>query len=183
MYGEVRMRGEADMEFMQVIKKRKSFRKYIEKQISEGELQQILFAGCAAPISRKDYDSIKLTVVQDKTMLGKISAAADSSADLLYHVPTLIIISTTKAAVEHVEYFNVACIVENMLLAATNLKIGSIYLTYFLLAIRERKDLLKELAIPEGYTPISAVGLGYIPETEEWTENNDVENRIQVEFM
>lgn len=115
-------------------------------------------------------------------MLGKISGAADSLSDPLYHVPTLIIISTTKAAVQHVEYFNVACIVENMLLAATNLNIGSIYLTYFLIAIRERKDLLKELAIPKGYEPISAVGLGYT-ETEDWTENKDVENRIQVEFM
>lgn len=171
------------MEFMEVIKKRKSVRKYIDKQISEEDLHQILLAGCAAPISRKDYDSIKFTVVQDKTMLNKVSGAVDSSSDPLYHVPTLIIISTTKAAIEHVEYFNVACIVENMLLSATNLKLGSIFLTYFLLTIKKRKDLLKELAIPEGYEPISAVGVGYSSEAEQWTENKNVENRIQVEYI
>lgn len=171
------------MDFMQVIKRRKSSRKYIEKQINEEDLRQILFAGCAAPISRKDYNSIRFTIVQDKTMLHKISEAADLSSDPLYHVPTLIIISTTKAAVENVEYFNVACIVENMLLAATNLGIGSIFLTHFLLAIMKRKDLLKELAIPEGYTPISAVGVGYVSETEEWTENKNIANRIQMKFI
>lgn len=98
------------MEFMQVIRRRKSVRKFIDKQISEEELREILFAGCAAPISRKDYHSIKFTVVQDKAMLDKISGATDSSSDPLYHVPTLIIISSTKAAVGHVEYLNVACI-------------------------------------------------------------------------
>lgn len=41
------------MEFMQVIKRRKSVRKYIDKQISEEELRQILFAGCAAPLAVK----------------------------------------------------------------------------------------------------------------------------------
>lgn len=83
MYGEISMLGETNMEFMEVIKRRKSVRKYIDKQISEEELRQILFAGCAAPISRKDYDSIKFTVVQDKTMLNKISGAVDSSLDPL----------------------------------------------------------------------------------------------------
>lgn len=168
------------MEFMKVIKQRKSVRKYMDKQISEEELKQILFAGCAAPISHKDYKSIKITVVQDKTILKKISGGDDALKDPLYHVPTLIIISTTKAAVENVEYFNVACIVQNMLLAATNLKIGSIYLTYFLLELRERKDLLKKLAIPEDYIPISAVGVGYIPESEEWTDYDDIEKRIEI---
>lgn len=177
------MSGETNMEFMEVIKRRKSVRKYSDEQISEDELRQILYAGCAAPVSYKDYDSIKFTVVQNKAMLDKMSRAVDSSLDPLYHVPTLIIISTTKAAVEHVECFNVACIVENMLLAATNLKLGSIYLTYFLLTIRKRKDILKELAIPEGYEAISAVGVGYFSEEEEGDENKDVEKRIQVEFI
>ncbi len=171
------------MEFMQVIKKRKSIRKYKDTQINDEELRQILFAGCAAPISRKDYSSIKITVVQDKTILQQISSSANSPADPLYGVPTLIIISTTKASVKNVEYFNVACIVENMLLAATNINIGSIYLTYFLRILIKQKDLLLKLAIPEGFIPISAVGLGYCVEAEEPYKDTEIEHRMNLDIL
>jgi len=171
------------MEFIQVIKKRKSIREYKANQIAEEELQQIILAGCASPISHKDYASIKLTVVQSKTILQKISFSVDSTSDSLYGVPTLIIVSTTKASEKNVEYFNVACIVENMLLAATNLNIGSIYLTYFLKELIKQKDLLSELGIPNGFTPISAVGVGYIIDTHVWGEGYDIEHRLNVEII
>lgn len=171
------------MEFMQVIKKRKSIRKYKDTQINDEELKQILFAGYAAPISRKDYASIKIIVVQDKTILQQISSSANSPSDPLYGAPTLIIISSTKASVKNVEYFNVACIVENMLLAATNINIGSIYLTYFLKKLIKQKSLLLKLGIPEGFIPISSVGLGYIAEAEEPNEDKDIEHRMNLEII
>lgn len=170
------------MELMQVIKKRKSIRKYAEGQIKPEELEQILFAGKAAPVSRKDYDSIHITVVQSKGILDKISSAADFTSDPLYGVPTLIIISTTKAEVENIEYFNVACIVENMLLEATNLGIGSIFLTYFLQQIKQ-KELWSELGIPDGYHPISAVGVGYPADAWEWVERDDIGKRFCVNII
>ncbi len=171
------------MEFMQVIKKRKSIRRYKDTQINEEELKQILFAGCAAPISRKEYASIKITVVQDKAILQQISFTAKSPSDPLYGAPTLIIISTTKASVKNVECFNVACIVENMLLAATNINIGSIYLTYFLKKLIKEKSLMLKLGIPEGFIPISAVGLGYFAEAEELKEDKDIEHRMNIEII
>ncbi len=167
------------MEFMQVIMKRKSIRKYNDTQISEEELKQILLAGYVAPISRKDYASIRITVVQNKDLLQQISSTANSNTDPLYGVPTLIIVSTTKASVKNVEYLNVACMIENMLLAATNLNIGSIYLTYFLLKLNKQKRILSKLGIPEGFTPISAVGLGYIA-GEEPKEDIDFEHRMKL---
>lgn len=170
------------MEFIQVIKKRKSIRNFKNTQINDAELKQILFSGCAAPISRKAYSSIKIIVIQDKTILQQISSTASSPSDPLYGVPTLIIISTTKANVKNVEYFNVACIVENMLLAATNVNIGSIYLTYFLRKLVKQKGLLLKLGIPEGFIPISAVGLGYIAEAEEPYEDIDIEHRMNIDI-
>lgn len=169
------------MEFMKVIKSRKSIRSYTDKQITNEELQQILVAGCAAPISQKDYASIHITVVQDKKMLLRISDTVGTAADPLYGVPTLVMISSTKAEVEHIEYFNVACIVENMLLAATNLKVASIFLTYFLLSFVKKENLMEELGIPKGYTPLAAVGLGYPLDVDNWIENEDIENRIHID--
>ena len=73
--------------------------------------------------------------------------------NLLYGVPTLIIICSRPAKVKNIEYFNVACVVENMLLGAANLGLGSIYLTSFLNKLLERTDLIKRLEyIPCTYT-------------------------------
>ncbi|HEX3022191.1 MAG TPA: nitroreductase family protein [Lachnospiraceae bacterium] len=171
------------MEFMQVIKNRKSVRAYKDEQISEEALQQILYTGCAAPVSNKDYKSIHITVVQSETMLERIRNAVNFSSDPLYGVPTLIIISSTKASVANVECFNAACIVENMLLASTNLNIASIYLTFFLQFLADKKDLLMDLGIPEGFSPISAVGIGYAKDITEDEENDTIKNRIPIHII
>lgn len=73
-----------------------------------------------------------------------------------------------------------ACIVENMLLASTDLGLGSIYLTSFLRGVEKRKDLLEDLEIPKAYKPISAVGVGYIKGETKGINLNSVANRIKV---
>lgn len=169
------------MEFTQVLKLRKSVRKYNqEKQITEVQLEKILFAGMAAPVSRKDYKSLKFTVIQDNVLLKEISDAFKEAEHPLYGVPTLILVSTQAASVENVEYFNVACIIENMLLAATDLGLGSIYLTSFLEGLTARKDLLDKLEIPDGYTPLSAVGVGYSAFEEKVANEETISKIIEV---
>ena len=56
-----------------------------------------------------------------------------------------------------------------MSLAATDLGLGSVYLYGFLVAFSAEPELLKELGLPEGFSPVSAIALGYPvqPLTEE----------------
>ena len=49
----------------------------------------------------------------------------------------------------------------NMLLAATAVGLGSIYLNLVIGLIKEHKDVLDKLNLPEGFVPIVGVGLGY----------------------
>lgn len=169
------------MEFNKVISLRKSIRVYDkEKQISEEDLKKILFAGMAAPVSRKDYDSIKFIVLQDKKLLNEMAYLEGEKQNLLYGVPTLIIICSRPAKVKNIEYFNVACVVENMLLGAANLGLGSIYLTSFLNKLIERSDLIERLELPDGYLPLSAVGVGYIDKKVSLNTTKDIMDRIEV---
>ena len=54
---------------------------------------------------------------------------------------------------------------ENMLLAATDSGIDSVYLWGSVTAIAGSPELKKELGIPDKYTPISGAALGYAPES------------------
>lgn len=73
------------MEFEKTVLLRKSIRSYRkDKQVAEKDLQKILLAGMAAPVSRKDYNSIIFTVVQDKELLRKMDLVFEGKENLLY---------------------------------------------------------------------------------------------------
>ena len=64
------------MEFKKVLEMRQSTRKFLDKQISEEELEIILRAGNHAPIGSALYEDIHITVVQDQEILLKLCEAA-----------------------------------------------------------------------------------------------------------
>lgn len=169
------------MELREALLNRVSVRKYdAEKQITEEQLQYILLAGMAAPISKKEYNSIKFTVIQDKEFLHKVANPTKEGENFLYGVPTLILISTKKCLVENVEYLNVSGVVENMLLAATDEGLGSIYLTSFLRKVEENDELRKELEIPGGYIHLAAVGVGQRADSPGGIDECEIRRRIEV---
>lgn len=155
------------MELMQAIEKRRSTRDFSSKQVGEEDLKKILLAGCAAPVGNGEYNSIKLTVVRNADILKRMSSATakvygDSRFDPFYGAPTVVVVSgIPKASAPGLDYANAACVIENMLLSATELNVQSVYLYGFLVAFAEDKALLKELGIEGLYKPLSGVALGY----------------------
>lgn len=146
------------MELFEAIEKRFSNRKYLDKQISNDDLNKILKAGMQAPIGRGKYEDMHITVIQTKDFLNEISGLADRS--VFYNAPTLVIISARDDG-HGLDKENSACVAMNMLLAATALNLGSIYLNLVIGLIKEHKDVLDKLNLPEGFVPVVGVGLGY----------------------
>ena len=146
------------MELFEAIEKRFSNRKYLDKQISNEDLNKILKAGMQEPIGRGKYEDMHITVIQTKDFLNEISGLADRS--VFYNAPTLVIISARDDG-HGLDKENSACVAMNMLLAATALNLGSIYLNLVIGLIKEHKDVLDKLNLPEGFVPIVGVGLGY----------------------
>lgn len=158
------------METMKAIAKRKSTRAFDrEKKVEKAKLDAILAAGCAAPVGAGDYASLHLTVIENKETLDKISktvqAALKTDRDALYDVPVLVLVSSSEPKFPNVQYANVGCVMENMLLAATDLGVDSIYLWGAVNVIAQMPELQKELGIPEGFKPISGAGLGFAVES------------------
>ena len=162
------------MELFEAIEKRFSNRKYLDKQISDGDLNKILKAGMQAPIGRGKYEDMHITVIQNKDLLNEISGLADRS--VFYNAPTLVIISARDDG-HGLDKENSACVAMNILLAATALNLGSIYLNLIIGLIKEHKDVLDKLNLPEGFVPVVGVGLGYADGT------HIREHEIGVDYM
>ena len=75
-------------------------------------------------------------------------------------MPKLIIISARDDG-NGLDKENSACVAMNMLLAATALGLGSIYLNLVIGLIKEHKEILDKLNLPEGFVPVVGVGIGY----------------------
>lgn len=151
------------METLKAIATRKSTRSFKADHIPEDILETILDAGCAAPVGHGEYDSLRLTVVQDKEMLDRIREVAmdcfrDPIRDIYYGAPTVIIISARQA---ELSMANAGCIANTMMLAATDLGIDNIYIWGTVLAFRDEPELAEEIGLPEDFMPIASVALGY----------------------
>lgn len=155
------------MDLMKAIALRKSTRNYMSEPISDESIRTIVNAGCAAPVGNGAYDTVRLTVIQNGSVLEKISKTAANifgtpNINPLYGAPILIVVSgQTNSDFPNIEIANAACIIENMALTATSIGIGSVYLWGIIAAFHANIELLKELNLPEGFMPVSGIALGY----------------------
>lgn len=151
------------MDFKQAILKRQSVRSFKPEQITDNMLKTLLEAACAAPVSGGMYDSVHLTVIQEKRLLDEMTAAAakmfgNPDAKPFYGAPTLILISAKKgdAAANYMAAANASFIAENIAIAAAGLELGSVHLWGFIPSLDPGL-----VNLPEDFRPVCAVGVGY----------------------
>ena len=166
------------MNTIETICARKSVRTYTGEQITEEQLNTILKAANAAPIGLGQYESVHLTIITNAELLGKIDAAGAAmtgkpDAHPLYNAPMFVLVSAKMPSVkvmENVIYSDAAIIAQNMILAATELSVGACPIWGATTAILNVPDILKELHLPEGFTPCCGVVLGKTDYTYEERE-------------
>ncbi|MCE5257792.1 MAG: nitroreductase family protein [Chloroflexi bacterium] len=164
-------------ETLQVIRRRRSIRRYKTEQIQDEELQAILEAGLYAP--NAGDQAWHFTVVQNKELLARLNEAAkavarqipmpglqslgkDANHDCLHGAPTLVIVSGDEQFPVSVET-DCAVATENMLIAAESLGLGSCWIFFVMLAFSgpQSAELHRELGIPKDYKPYYAAVFGY----------------------
>ena len=137
-------------------------------------MESILKAGMAAPVGSGAYDSLHLTVVQNRVLFSRINEAV---ADLIFKMtgkrmdknfgaPTMVFVSSKPAMVPGIEYANAACVLENMAIAATGLGIDSIIWGGAAVAVAQNAELSEKLGIPADFKPLLCISLGYGAENE-----------------
>lgn len=159
---------------LETIKNRRSIRTFKSDQISKENLDLIIEAGIYAPTACNEQPW-HFTVIQNSELLQYINKktseemqksdtewikemASNPNFKVTYDSPTLIIVSGRKDGSDAKTDCSAA--IQNMLLAAESLGIGSVWLGLLKFFFNDPNSIEK-VKIPEGYEPFYGVSLGY----------------------
>lgn len=159
---------------MEIIKKRRSVRQYLPEQIKDSELEAILDAAVYAPTGHNDQPW-HFTVIQDKELIEEINEGAKTvmkateiewisqlgameGFNIFHRAPTAVIVSAKKDATTPLVDCSAA--VQNMLLAAESLDIGSCWIGFAKFHFMNQENMEK-FKIPDDYEVHFGVALGY----------------------
>lgn len=145
------------MDFLSLAKRRYSVRSYLPRSVEPEKLARILEAARVAPTAA-NRQPVRLLVLQSRESLEKLEKAAD-----IYHAPLAILVcaNRNRAWVRPFDRkqsgdIDAAILTDHMMLQATELGLGSVWVCYF------KPDIIRrEFALPEELEPVNILALGY----------------------
>ena len=145
------------MNFLNIAKRRFSVRSYTEQAVEKEKLDKILEAAHVAPTAAH-LQPVRLIVVQSEEGLAKIGKAAN-----IYGAPLAIIVCAEhgKAWVRPFDKkqtgdIDSSILTDHMMLLATELGLGSVWICYF------KPDVIsREFKLPENLEPVNILAVGY----------------------
>jgi len=154
-------------EALEVLKNRRSIRKFKPDQISAGELDAVLEAGTYAPTGggRQGFVIIAAqdpaTVAKLNELNARVMDADPADTHPYYGAPTVLLILATDASVTPVE--DCSSITCNLVNAAYAAGLGScwVHRCKEMFEGAEGKALLKKWGLPENLKGVGSVALGY----------------------
>ncbi len=164
------------MDLIEAIHTRRSIRKFIDKEISRELLREILKAGMYAP-SARNYQPWHFIVIESRKLLNKIPEV-HPYAEMVPDSAVSICVCGDLSIEKSPEYNAVNCsaVTQNMLLAAHNFGIGSVWLGVY--PREERiKGLKNLLSLPDYVLPVSLIAFGY-PDEFKSTPDRFLPDRI-----
>lgn len=150
-------------EALEVLKNRRSIRKFKPEQISEQELLTVLEAGTYAPTARGMQTPVIIAVQDpgDRDTVSRLNArVAGKDSDPYYGAPTIIIVLAPK---DKFCAINSTAVLTNMLNAAYAVGLGScwIHRPEEVFQTEEGKALLKKWGVEEEVEGVGSIALGY----------------------
>jgi nitroreductase len=159
---------------IEAIKSRRSVRNFKPDQISREDLELVIEAGIYAPSAHNDQPW-HFTVIQNHELLERVNKTAREGMALsevdwirnmgkardfkvTYNAPVLVIVSGRTDGIAW--KVDCAAAIQNMLIAAQSLGIGSVWLGLVRFFF-EKENEAAVLGIPEGYKPYYGVAFGY----------------------
>lgn len=154
-------------DFMDILFKRRSIRKFTEEPVSEVELTRLLEAGMAAPTAM-NAQPWEFVVITDNKVLQKLR---DTLFFGKYNHPAAIAVcgSMRVAKFKSAEKFWVqdcSAATENILLAATAMGLGTVWIGVYPI-VSYVKRVSQILNLPEGVTPLNLIYIGHPAENKE----------------
>lgn len=137
------------------ILKRYAVRKYQPTPVAPADIDQLIAAFEAAPCGMHQVEDMEGTVITDPALRQAVETASDNAC---YGAPLLFAIATKKDS--QFGERDASAAAENVMVQATALGLGSVYVMGGALALNNHPDLLQRIGVDDGYqlTVIVAVG-------------------------
>ncbi|MFI3291339.1 MAG: nitroreductase family protein [Opitutales bacterium] len=164
------------MEAIENILSRNSVRRYLEKEVSQADIETILKCAMAAPTGKNVRDW-EFVVVKNKETLSSIAEALPFAKML----PACSVAITVCADETKSDYWfvNASAAAQNILLACNALGLGAVWATAY--PYEERMDFVsKALNLPENIKPLCIIPIGY-PATEPKLKDKFIPAKIHLE--
>ena len=145
---------------MNIIFKRKSVRTYLDIDVDDATIEQIIRAGMAAP-SAKNQRPWEFYVVRNKETLEKL-AACTPYARPVANAPVAIVACyrTKDLFAPLMPLLDMSCCCENMLIQAAAMDMGSVWISFAPHAERQ-EPAKKILNLPENLEVFAILPVGY----------------------
>lgn len=163
------------MKLDEIIRKRRSIRKYNDEEISKEEILKLIEAGMWSPTAT-NRQAYKFIVVNRKDLID--SMIKKGSATFLKDV-SLGILVIYNNQIDNVEYKDhiqsASAAIQNILLKATEINIGACWICH----LPPKVYLRKLFKIPKHYDPIAFISLGkYDKEPHEVKRKRDIQELV-----
>ncbi len=145
---------------MNIIFKRKSVRSYLDIDVDDMTLEQIIRAGMAAP-SAKNQRPWEFYVVHNKETLAGLAACSPYGQPLA-KAPAAIVACYRKNDLYAADMvlLDMSCCCENMLIQASALDMGSVWISFA--PLKERQEPAKKvLNLPDNLEVFAVLPVGY----------------------
>ena len=174
------------MDTLKCIKTRRSYRKFLDKPVEEEKIKEIITAGNYAPTGKNQQLTHFIVITNDKvrkelitkvnevlikldsnqegyeSLINPINLAKQGKYIFNYNAPLFIIIAHKKNNANAMA--DSVCAIENMMLAANDLGLGSCYVNQlrYLNNNPEMLTYLKELGLEDDETVYCSLSVGYV---------------------
>lgn len=155
------------METREAIFNRRSCREYTDRQVSREQLQSLLNAAFSAPTAA-NAQPWEFVVIDEKTVLDQLR---DKLLFARINAPTAVVVCGNskiglKGQDKDLWVCDCSAAIENMLLAATDMGLGSLWIGIY--PIESRMQSVREvLDMPENVNPLGMVYVGYAAKQQE----------------
>jgi nitroreductase len=157
------------MEFIDLIHKRRSIRNFTLQSINDETLKIILSAGMTAP-SAMNKQPWEFVIVKDDNLKKEVAKISQYAQMTLQSPVSILVCADIEKAFLDNHYLDCAASIQNMLLAATALGIGSVWTGISKEKGEQKESFKKIFNLPKHIEPIAYIVLGY---TEQNFEKRD----------
>ena len=147
---------------LSAIKKRRSIRRYTDQPVTDEQIRQLLEAAMAAP-SASNIQPWEFVVVRDPALKRELARTHRWSYMAADAAVVFVVCANERASHHWVEDASAAT--ENLLLAATALGLGAVWVAVYPDASREA-HVRRVLGIPEGMRVLCLVPVGHPAEAK-----------------